>query len=253
MEDVDSSNKFPINIYKNEVKVYKKIQEKASNISPKLIDAWICDNTNPLWRFFGYKLGYILMENWTTIPLSGSLVNISNKIKHLKWENFIDLFKKYSLLHFRCRVIHADIRTPNVLWKKEKDKIEFALIDFGLSKDYEKDIKLNSYYEKEFYKMVLLDYIQMLEMIYNVIEDKSKIISKFDINEFECDRKRIFWEVILKILDTRLIQTLMYYLDIDLQDNKFYKYDRDAIKRNITEGDELIFMRVSPTFHKKDI
>lgn len=87
-------------------------------IGPKIYDMFICLNS-----------GYIIMEKY-----DGSIRNILDIVYNNDMDNLIKIIKK---MH-NIGVIHNDLHTGNILYKKNKDNTySYAITDYGLSTYFE--------------------------------------------------------------------------------------------------------------------
>jgi serine/threonine protein kinase len=232
----------PKNIFRNEVEIYKKIQKGYSALlAPILHDAWVCKDPG-----YPAPLGYMLMDNWTNIPLSGNLTSIKNKSSiPLQWSVFKTLLSKYSILHNKLFIVHGDVRENNILWRIEDGRLRFVLIDFGFSKDYQLSGEVET---EHYYLMVLLDYLKLLIIISNLLDKNNIPIAKNEVIKGPYgDEMNI---VAIKIVNVEIIKDIMSLLDNDLRNNHYYIAKRESIQRDLIKGHDILFGYPRPMFLK---
>ena len=153
VQDIGSPDKE--RIFWNEVMLLNRLTQKAPELGPGFIDAWVCGNR-----------GYIAMENWLEGFQGGSLNEFKIRFNAMSEQNQISmvlfLLQLYKLLHFKARIFHDDVRHPNILFRNEGSKIKFAIIDFGLSEDLTNTDEYPT--KKDIMKSALHDYIKIIQL-----------------------------------------------------------------------------------------
>lgn len=117
-------------VFNNEIAILKKI-----NFGPRMVNHWKCSA-------FGKQYGYILLENWCygyekcdTLEKFQKVLTGDGWRPDLAIKYINRMLREYKKLH-DLGIAHIDNNIRNILYrKKPNQKAEFAIIDFGLSKD----------------------------------------------------------------------------------------------------------------------
>lgn len=107
------------NLNLNEIAIYRRLKNKG--ITPKYHGSWECDN-----KF------YLILEKWdNTVNYLLSKKTKINKNKEIQDQ----IYRLLNKLH-KNKILHGDLHFGNFLYKKTKNKLKLALIDFGLSNNF---------------------------------------------------------------------------------------------------------------------
>lgn len=248
IEKIDKKNKYTIKMISScKVKLTKDIISKIKDFRKCKFTDYKMDKIYQIIYEYGGDDLFILLKNIKEI----NRFNIYNFL-----QKFINIFEFIYLLN-KKKLIHFDIRTPNILYNIEKEKIN--IIDFGVLRTH-KNIK--KYFTNIFNNQVHPNYPNELNIIsksfykifhrdlrkYNLNSNEFvNIIIKnnlYDLKlKYKNNKNRYFKEVLKKI------QEIYDYFDKDMyiefeKDHDFYKKLFKDIKKNNPNNYEKIYGKI---------